>query len=403
VHFTADNRVNVDTYRPYANPQMVSLNIGPDATRFTVHDSILRQSEVLAAKSDPWGPAKQFVLLPELDIATAHSLVHYLYTGKYQTLDTQASSDKVILEGYKLSTCVYCVAVRYKLPGLAELAMEKIASFDDDVSIFDVLAVARDYAFPLLPEEDAWYPTYVESALNTAMAEDPEPFRKPDFITQVEGNSKLLQVVWKTVMSNYARAPGTPVTKDDEAITPTPEVVSDASGSADVEAPEEAAVFREADEEPEVVSNPAPLPAAVNDVADAPTEDIATADSETTQESPSELEDIEPAAETPVTPKPFTDELGFGMSKTYQQMGRKLDHVAINDRSSAESKIPTHIRSDSVMQEDQSVEKDRLEAATSVGADQAGDVEHLLNEASDAAMPPKKSKKKKKKSSNVFH
>jgi hypothetical protein len=202
VHSTAESRPNVNTYRPYANAQMISLNVGPDATRFTVHDSILCQSEVLAAKSDPRGFAKQSVSLPELDIATAHSLMHYLYTGKYQTLDTQASSDKVIPEGYKLGTCVYCAAVRYKLPGLAELAKEKIASFDDDVSIFDVLAVARNYVFPLLPEEDAWYPTYVESALNSAMVEDPEPFRKPDFITQVEGNSKLLQVVWKTVMSN---------------------------------------------------------------------------------------------------------------------------------------------------------------------------------------------------------
>jgi hypothetical protein len=196
--------------------------------------------------ADPWSLAKQSLSLPELDIATAHSLVHYLYTGKYQTLGTQASSDKVIPEGYKLSACVYCAAVRYKLPGLVALAMEKIASFDDDVSIFDVLAVARDYAFPLLPEEDAWYPTYVESALNTAMAEDPEPFRKPEFITQVEGNSKLLQVVWKTVISNYARAPGTSVAKEEDAVTPTAGVGPEVSGSADMEALEKAAVFREA-------------------------------------------------------------------------------------------------------------------------------------------------------------
>jgi hypothetical protein len=57
-----------------------------------------------------------------------------------------------------------------------------------------------------------------------------------------------------------------------------------------------------------------------------------------------------------------------------------------------------------VMQEYQSVEKEMLEAVTSVGADQVSNVEHLLNEASNAATTPKKSKKsKKKKSSAVFH
>jgi hypothetical protein len=152
------------------------------------------------------------------------------------------------------------------------------------------------------------------------------------------------------------------------------------------------------------VSNPASLPAAANDVADAPTEDIVTADSETRQESPTELEDIEPAVETPATPEPFTDKLGFGMNRIYQQMGKKPDQVATNDTTSTRSKIATHTRSDSVMQEDQAVEEDRLEAVISVGPGQAGDAEHVLNEAIDTAMPPKKSNKsKKKKSSAVFH
>ena len=147
---------------PYATTQMVSLEVGPEATRFLVHDSVLSRSEVLAAKSYPLAFVKQSVLLPELDLNTAHTLVHYLYTGKYQSLNTLASSDKVIPEVYKLGAGVYCAAARYKLPGLAELAQNKLKSLDEEMSIFDILTVARDHAFPLLPEDDLWYPSYVE-------------------------------------------------------------------------------------------------------------------------------------------------------------------------------------------------------------------------------------------------
>jgi hypothetical protein len=391
-------------FRPYANAHMVTLEVGLDGTRFFVHDSVLSQSEVLAPKANLWYIAKQSVSLPNLDSATAHSLVHYLYTGKYQSLNTQASSDKVIPEGYRLSARVYCAAVRYKLPGLTELAKEKVASFDEDVSISDVLTVARDHAFPLLPEDDTWYPAYVESALNSAMAENPEPFRRPDFITQIEGNSKLLQVVWKTVMSNYARALLTPVTKDDEAVTTTAETVPEGSGAVDSEEPESIPELEEAVEEPETVNDPAPVPAITEDVADASTEDI-TAGSETTQEDSPDFEDIEPAVETPATPEPFTDELGFGTSKTYQQMGKKPDLAAANDVISDEPKTPTHVRSDSVMQVEQTVEKPEPDAMTSIDTDQALDAEHAPHEANDLATPPKKSKnrKKKTKSSIVFH
>ena len=171
--------------------------------------------------------------LPELDQTTAHTLIHYLYTGKCQILSKDASSDAVIPESYRLGTCVYCAAIRYNLPGLAELAKNKIKSFN--ISVFDVLSVARDHAFSLLPEWDAWYPSYVEHVLNKAMAEDPEPFRKSDFISMIEGNRKLLRLVWETVLNNYARIPAAPVAGEGRATTPTPGLVSELAPSTSIE------------------------------------------------------------------------------------------------------------------------------------------------------------------------
>jgi len=353
---TGDLAVSPEEVSPYATTQMVSLEVGPEATRFLVHDSVLSRSEVLAAKSYPLAFVKQSVLLPELDLNTAHTLVHYLYTGKYQSLNTLASSDKVIPEVYKLGAGVYCAAARYKLPGLAELAQNKLKSLDEEMSIFDILTVARDHAFPLLPEDDLWYPSYVEQSLNNAMADDPEPFRKPDFITTVEGNSRLLQLVWKTVMSNYARAPATPVVSNEEATTPTAELVPElhepVSGEEVVPT---IAPPKDDNKEPwknpyaaESVSTPAPK----DIVGEAPVVNDAIVSKPTEEASP-KLEEAQPA-EKPATLEPFTDELDFKSSKTYQQMGnRKPEQVNTSDAVSETIKAPVHVRSDSVMQAEQ--------------------------------------------------
>ncbi|KAI4931753.1 hypothetical protein J4E85_004350 [Alternaria conjuncta] len=340
------------SHSPYATTQMVSLEVGPEATRFLVHDSVLSRSEVLAAKSYPLAFVKQSVLLPELDLNTAHTLVHYLYTGKYQSLNTLASSDKVIPEVYKLGAGVYCAAARYKLPGLAELAQNKLKSLDEEMSIFDILTVARDHAFPLLPEDDLWYPSYVEQSLNNAMADDPEPFRKPDFITTVEGNSRLLQLVWKTVMSNYARAPATPVVSNEEASTPTAEVMPElhepVSGGDVV--PTIAPPRDEAVEE--TITKPVPVSVQKDNVAEAPIVNDAIV-SKPTEEVPTKLEEPQPV-EKPATLEPFTDELDFKSSKTYQQMGiRKPEQPDARASVPSEPKVPVHVRSDSVMQVEQ--------------------------------------------------
>ncbi|KZM25353.1 uncharacterized protein EKO05_0000644 [Ascochyta rabiei] len=186
---------------PYAECEIVLLDAGTSATRFLVHSSMIRKSAPLFALASKGQP----VTLSKLDESAAHTLVNYLYTGNFQTLlSHEFSDDDAAYEGFKLPTCVYCAAVRYQLPGLAELSRQKITYAGQRLPIFDILKIARDHAFPLLPEADRWYSEYLENTVHDAMSQDPEPFRRPDFITKVEGNSRLLQIVWKTVMSNCA-------------------------------------------------------------------------------------------------------------------------------------------------------------------------------------------------------
>lgn len=378
------------------------MDVGVEPVRFDVHGTILRQSAELAAKFDPWSLKKQPVPLPELDEASAHTLIHYLYTGKFQAPNTHAQGEKAAVLSYNLGTCVYCAAIRYKLPGLAELAKERIASVGEVVSIFDILAIARDHAFPLLPDDETWYPAYLEGAINSAMAEDLEPFRKPDFITQVAGNSKLLQLVWKTVTSNFARAPVAQAAADDGASTPTAETVPDAFVPNDVQETEIVPEIDDAVNEPEPVENPEPTPVIPDAESDTWIENP-VAEPEPAKEESLKLEDIEPTVETPQALESFTDELGFETSKTYQQMGRKPDAVVTAEIVSEEPKKPSHTRSDSVMQVEQIMTSPELEEKAVEAADVGDDSQQALNGANDGTATSKKAKKKKgKKSSIVF-
>ncbi|EFQ89164.1 hypothetical protein PTT_14705 [Pyrenophora teres f. teres 0-1] len=383
VYGVGDLSVSTEDSSPYANGQMVTLEVGSEATRFLVHDKILSRSDVLAAKYRPWTFTGKTVRLPELDQTTAHTLINYLYTCRYQILSTLASSDTVIPEGYRLSACVYCAAVRYDLPGLAELARNKIKSFN--ISIFDTLSVARDYTFPLLPEWDAWYPAYVEDALNKAMAEDPEPFRTPDFITMVEGNGKLLRLVWETILNNYARISAPPVTVEDRATTPTPVLVSELAPSTTRNTEESGYETGNCSttpmEEPELVEKPAQVEYPVR------------------VEEP--MDEIEPTAECPPTPEPFTDELGFGSNRTYQKMGKRPEQVGAGGVSPKTLEASGHVRSDSAMQVEQKPIKPVVEANVGAGASVADHTPRQVPIEGHEVFPISKKIKKAKKSKKL--
>lgn len=61
---------------------------------------------------------------------------------------------------------MYCAAMRYKLPGLAELAKERVTQISKRLPIIDILRVAREQAFSILPHDEAWYATFLDEAIS---------------------------------------------------------------------------------------------------------------------------------------------------------------------------------------------------------------------------------------------
>jgi hypothetical protein len=357
---------------------------------------------VLAAKLDPGSMAKQHVLLPELDEATAHTLVHYMYTGKYQYLQKSSNIETSAVSSYQAGTCVYCAAARYQLSGLIDLAKRKIMLSDKEVSISDILAMARDYAFPLLPEDETWYPAYLEGAIKSAMAKDPEPFRRPEFITQVEGNSRLLQVVWKTVINNYASS--TVVTNaHDENKSPTgkaasndefSEIKNDQRGNSDSLVEPQPPASVDGSQTTAVANDIAvesPSPEAFSEV---PNVDDASL------ENSLKLDEIEPTVATPHALDAFTDELGFEKSKMYQKMGKNETASRPQIELDSESDRLSHKRSDSVVQAEEDVTTPTKEAEEAENAEATAGM--VANGSSEGVSSAKKSKKKSKKKSSIM-
>jgi hypothetical protein len=336
---------------------------------------MLRKSAPLFALASKEQP----VSLPKLEEGPAHTLVHHLYAGAYETKLRYEPVGK-----FRHSTCVYCAAVQYQLPSLAELSKDKIVEAGEGIPIFDILHVARDQAFPLLPETDVWYSEYLEDVIQKAMEKDPEPFRKPDFITRVEGNSRLLQIVWKTVMSNYATTSAPASTREGGAETPLAE-----SMLTESEAPTQSSQHQLPSPTESVVDSP-PTSRAADDLIEPQPLDLDTATA--TKPALPKPEEKNPKA---VVERTFEDDFGL---PAIEPMTEQLEALQVVEKTAKEIKKPAHVRSDSVVEEDAVVPDHTFEQTKRDSISEASPVPNNGN--NDASK--KNKKRNKKKSSIVF-
>lgn len=340
-----------------------------------MHSLVLRKSAPLFALASKERP----VSLPKLDEGPAHTLVHYLYAGLFENKIRYAPVGE-----FGHSTCVYCAAVQYQLPSLAELSKDKIVEAGEGLPIFDILRVARDQAFTLLPDTDTWYSQYLEDVIQKAMAQDPEPFRKPDFITRVEGNSRLLQIVWKTVMSNYAVTSAPASTREGGVETPLAE-----SMITESEAPTQSSQHQLPSPTESVVDSP-PTSRAADDLFEPQPLDLDAAKANPRTKAGFTEMDTKTAAE-----RTYEDDFGLPAIEPTTERPPVLQVV---DKPGQEVKKPTHVRTDSVVEEDAMVPDNAFEQAKRDNVSETAPAVGNCNSETS-----KKGKKKKpKKSSIVF-
>lgn len=100
-----------------------------------------------------------------------HTLVHFLYTGGYETLNEDILD---LAREYKTSVLVYHTSRNWGLTGLEVLAQQKMQHLDKELPILEILRVTRD-VFSSLPEGETWLLGYIQGNLQRLVKPyDPE-------------------------------------------------------------------------------------------------------------------------------------------------------------------------------------------------------------------------------------
>ncbi|CAI7613797.1 unnamed protein product [Penicillium glandicola] len=107
--------------------------------------------------------------LSDIDGDVAHTFVHCLYTGSYQTLSTPLSEGTSSVEReYKRSLQAYQASRTYKFPELEAHAVNYIERFGQEMPVPDILRAVRE-VWSNLPTDETWLPNYLQRNLQQSL------------------------------------------------------------------------------------------------------------------------------------------------------------------------------------------------------------------------------------------
>ncbi|KAJ5520690.1 hypothetical protein N7463_001143 [Penicillium fimorum] len=110
--------------------------------------------------------------MPDIDEDVGHTVVHFLYTGGYETVSSpldEGISD--LAREYKRSVLVYHASRTWGLTDLEALAQQKMQHLDEELPILEILRVTRD-VFSSLPADETWLPVYIQGNLQRLIKPD---------------------------------------------------------------------------------------------------------------------------------------------------------------------------------------------------------------------------------------
>ncbi|RAH51764.1 hypothetical protein BO85DRAFT_493668 [Aspergillus piperis CBS 112811] len=168
---------------PYTTP-IITLKV--DGNYYRIPQQYLQpyktlQFEPEVMHNEYWGSERHHHHQLCIEPQSAHTFIHYLYTGQYETLKTppsipQAAEDiPTILntrdkEEFERAVYVYQAAVQYEIPGLLSMAQHFMARFAERLSIEDILRAIRCVYGSLLDDHSGrmWLKDFVREQLIVA-------------------------------------------------------------------------------------------------------------------------------------------------------------------------------------------------------------------------------------------
>ncbi|KAK4463033.1 hypothetical protein QBC42DRAFT_174526 [Cladorrhinum samala] len=194
--------------RPESSPYKSPTCTLPFASPLLIPQEVLLRSPKLHAAYEGNLPE-----LSELSEDVGHVLVHYLHTGKYETLKPR-SSDDAPAQTVELHASIqaYAAARTYELPELMKLAEAQIERFGEGLPLPTLLEVVRD-AHPTLSDSDDWFMDFLRARIRPHLR-DTKTMRDSDFFDRLSiilaPNRVLLRTVLELFCENIGRASPAP-------------------------------------------------------------------------------------------------------------------------------------------------------------------------------------------------
>ncbi|CAG8119635.1 unnamed protein product [Penicillium nalgiovense] len=109
------------------------------------------------------------IFMSDIDEDVGHTLVHFLYTGGYETISSpldEGISD--LAREYKRSVLVYHASRTWGLTDLEVLSQQKMLHLDEELPVLGILRIMRDI-FSSLPTGETWLPGYIQGNLQRSL------------------------------------------------------------------------------------------------------------------------------------------------------------------------------------------------------------------------------------------
>lgn len=148
----------------------------------------------------PLPPFSSSITLHDVHEDAGHSLVHFLYTGNYETIKLPLKKGiSVIAREYRISVFVHEVSKKYGLVGLEALTQHYIQRFGDKLSLSDILRETRDI-FSKLPEDETWFPNFIKGELQRMLKPSEVAYTLDELYKVLGQNDRFDNMVLKMVL-----------------------------------------------------------------------------------------------------------------------------------------------------------------------------------------------------------
>jgi hypothetical protein len=101
--------------------------------------------------------------LSEVDEEAAHTLIHYLYTGRFEIIHQREESAFI---QYKRSLVAFCAACICGIDGLREIAKDKMTSLLNEISLIELQSLTEEFSANI-PHMDSWLLKHIEDKIIT--------------------------------------------------------------------------------------------------------------------------------------------------------------------------------------------------------------------------------------------